>query len=653
MATVERGKGKRKQVIEVVQFGDVLRSHETDAGDVRLPGYRRFASETAAREALVAEVRAHLDAGMQPADDEARAIAASGPAKPAGPPALPIRQDLAIYNEATGFVVTSRKMAGKTLDEGSAAWKKAVTKGDMLPLSLIQDDPFVIRVVAGDPLTAQENAEWVARVDWHLNVPDGKLCITGGSVFTNEDYEDEDPHQEQFVGQLLVPKGHYRASLYSLARGLGDGASEPADEDEGPERVDFLLHLDPIEGPPKSGLSTLPGEGWFSGEENARKLDRASGLVAQDVIRPRDESDGQWQYVWRVFEEMPAHDRRPVKGDAVSVPLDSLARVAGIAWYGSRFTTIELRLTAPPGSTLDLSGEWPEAIVAVNEGGTGRIFYSNDLDINEFLTRLPALGARLAQLGDGTVLDLCSIATTAMPGSPEGAGMVSFRGVIRGGAWRIAQAYPEVDAATLTAAMAFVVEAEKTAPAAAIAQFAERFSRTWPVVVVRPEEPDEDDEDEGDGMFPTTPIKGAEIFIAPGGREYHQTMALLVSEKVAAEVQQRERALVSAGFKHVNDLVCSASEKIAYRGYAKAGGTAWAYFKVAAPDKVTLHIATTFANENDSFVTDVDANAKFTDGLAEHGEMIEVLAGQFGDAQPITATSKNFAETIEAVLLSA
>jgi hypothetical protein len=130
-------------------------------------------------------------------------------------------------------------------------------------------------------------------------------------------------------------------------------------------------------------------------------------------------------------------------------------------------------------------------------------------------------------------------------------------------------------------------------------------------------------------------------------------MALLVSEKVAAEVQKRERALVNAGFTHVNDLVCSASQKIAYRGYTKAGGHAWAYFKVSAPDRVALAIATTFANENDAFVTEVSDGTAFKDGLVLHEEMVEVLAGEFGDAQPATSTSKNFAETIEAVLLSA
>jgi hypothetical protein len=201
------------------------------------------------------------------------------------PPTLPIRQDLGIYNEATGFVVTSRRMAGKTLDEGSAEWKKAVTRGDMLPLTLVQDDPFIIRVVAGDALTPQEEEEWVARVDWHINVPDGRLCITGGSVFSNEDYDEDDPHYEQYVGEVALPKVRYRAALYSHVHGVNGGSvldhlaagydkgepleawftrSWPGEERldrDALEQVDFLLHLEPIEVAPKSGLSVLPQDG--------------------------------------------------------------------------------------------------------------------------------------------------------------------------------------------------------------------------------------------------------------------------------------------------------------------------------------------------------------------------------------------------------
>jgi hypothetical protein len=152
-------------------------------------------------------------------------------------------------------------------------------------------------------------------------------------------------------------------------------------------------------------------------------------------------------------------------------------------------------------------------------------------------------------------------------------------------------------------------------------------------------------------MFPTTPIKGAEILIAPSGRAYHQTMALLVSEKVAAEVQKRERALIKAGFKHVGDLVCSASEKIAFRGYAKIGGHAWAYYRMSAPSDVSLEIATRFTDDNDSYMTPVAADVHLTDQLGQHDETVDVLKGEFGDPAPAEATLRSFAEVIEAVFL--
>jgi hypothetical protein len=261
---------------------------------------------------------------------------------------------------------------------------------------------------------------------------------------------------------------------------------------------------------------------------------------------------------------------------------------------------------------------------------------------------MPALAARLGGLADGTVLDLVSVVNHVLPGAPAGAGTIALRGLIRSGAWRIAQAYPEVDGATLNAALAFV--AAQSDPVRAIGPFADRFSDAWPIVTPKPVAQDAD-EDLGDGMFPTTPIKGAEIFVAPSARAYHATMALLVSEQVAAEVQKRERKLFAAGFKHVGDLVCSASEKVAFRGYTKAGGHAWAFYRVSAPSNVALEIATRYAGENDSSVTPVDSDVYLNDRLAQHDETVEVLISEFGAPVTAEATLRNFAETIEAVLL--
>jgi hypothetical protein len=743
VARLERGKGRRKQVIEIVRLGNVLRMQETEAGDARLPGYRRFADAAAAAANVAVEVRSLLEDGMQAADAEARAIADAQPKKVSGPPALPIRQDLAIYNEANGFVVTSRKMAGKTLEEGSPEWNKAVTRGDMLPLMLVQDDPFIIRVVAGGALTPQEDEEWLARVDWHVNVPDGKLCITGGSVFTNGDYDSGDPYYEQYVGEVLIPRGRYRAALYTQAHGVNGGAvldqlagglgkGEPLDEwfartrpgdarvDVGEtELVDFLLHLEPIDAAPKSGLSALPEEGWFGGAENARKPDRCpAGLAARDVISTaREETPGKWMFVRHVFELMPAHVVvQPVKGDPLTLALDSIGRAVRIAWFGSRLALAELRLTAPAGASIDLDGEWPEGVVGVADGDVVRILFDADLDGREIARRLPPLGPRFAAVPDGTVLEVCCAPVETFPGTPAGAGLVTFRGPIRG-TWTIAHAYPAVNATTLRGALTLAAEVEGTAITVAdvaegneilraakryfghhvednpprfangvvsfekagpepaligIPIFATRFGSTWPTAKLSALDDDDDGDDdddnldeEGDGLFPTTPIKGAEVLTAPSGRAYHATMSMLVSEKIGGEVPKRERPLFSAGFKHVGDVVCSADERLALRGYVKADGHTWAYFRIAAPDRIELELASTFAERDAALVTtgrdgerDDDASATYRQGfagatapelIAHHERRLAELTAVLGAPRPTERSLRNLAETLEAL----
>lgn len=492
MATLEQGKGRRKRVVQITQHGSTLRLQENEGGDDRLPGYQAYRDAAAARAGLADEVRGRIADGMAPADDDARGIAAAMPARnTGGAPRLPLRRDLRVYNEANGFVVTSRKLAGKTLEEGASAWKKAVLKGDLLPLTLVQDDGFVIRVVAGAPLSGQEEAEWVARLDWHLNVPDGKLCVTGGSVFTTDGYDADDPYYEQFVGEVAVPKGRYRASLYTYAHGVngasvldhlagGYGKSEPIEswfartrptetraDVSGLELVDFLLHLDPVAEAPRTGLATLPEDGWFGGAEAARKPALCpTGLIALDVQRARmaGESRPNWTYVRHVFERLPSFSRQPVAGGAVRLPLDALARAARLAWFGSRLTTFELRVSPAAGTPPQTIAPATEGVAIVDEGGVWRILFDVDLPPAELFGTLNELAGPLKAAADGAWLDLCAVVTESLPGySPDGPGLLSFGGRVTGSTWNIEEAHPAVDAATLRAAIALAAETEGSA----------------------------------------------------------------------------------------------------------------------------------------------------------------------------------------------
>lgn len=227
MARFEFGKGKTKTYWDIEQLGRVVRAQDTEPHCARLPGFRTFPDEQTARSEIGKLVGEHLGKGFVPADDAARVLAAAVPLpapKKSAPITLPVRRDLNIYNEANGFMVLSMKMAGVAMDEGSAKWNKAVTDAKMIPVLLFQDDPFTVRVVAGDQLTPQESEEWVARVDWRLNIPDGKLAITGGAVLVNEEYNEDDPYYKDYLGVVELPAGFYRAAIYSYVPGVNGNA---------------------------------------------------------------------------------------------------------------------------------------------------------------------------------------------------------------------------------------------------------------------------------------------------------------------------------------------------------------------------------------------------------------------------------------------
>ncbi|MGH9258858.1 MAG: hypothetical protein ACRD08_03015, partial [Acidimicrobiales bacterium] len=250
------------------------------------------------------------------------------------PAAVPIRRDVYVYNEATGFLITSRAMGGREIDSDDNAWTAAVRAGDLLPIELVQDDSFLIRVVAGDELTPQESEEWVGRLAWRLRVPDGRLAVTGGAEFVMEPLEEDTP--SEFVRLLDVPAGDYHAVVYAYLNGVngeylldqaapkGEEAepagaffrrTRPGEEfplwlrhwcvayadkdpghenewagqpvpDERPEFVDFLLHLTPLRGEPKTMPPLEQGFFSFNAFEVRKPALCPSGLAARDVLRP-------------------------------------------------------------------------------------------------------------------------------------------------------------------------------------------------------------------------------------------------------------------------------------------------------------------------------------------------------------------------------
>src|SRR3954453_11709554 len=102
-----------------------------------------------------------------------------------------------------------------SVEAGDDEWLQAVEDGVFLPFMLVQDDPFVIRIVLDGPLTEQEQAEWVGRTRHKLRVPDGRLAVIGGGP---EYLWGED--MGEFTRFLDVPPGDYLAELYTYYQGI-------------------------------------------------------------------------------------------------------------------------------------------------------------------------------------------------------------------------------------------------------------------------------------------------------------------------------------------------------------------------------------------------------------------------------------------------
>jgi len=517
MPLFERSKGKFHY--EIHQYEHALSVREWMGSDQRLAGYCMYSDAVVALGELGRLLRAKSAEGFVPADDDAKALAASlklkGPA-PKKAPELPLRRDIHVYNEATGFAIASLKLAGKGMEDGDRKWNKALNDGLLMPVSLYQDDSFCIRVVAGDSLTAQEKEEWVGRLERRLNLADGKLCVSGGSEWLYPGYDPAGVVDDNFVRIVELPKGYYRATLYSYLAGVNGDAcldhlacghdqaepigqwfrrtrpgepfpawlvyrcvaypdTDPGHEEEWrktplpegesmPEFAGFLLHLEPIE-PPSEGSKKVKLEitgGWFDFTEGARKPDRCPlGLVAKDVTGHEKRAEGAWIYPREIFPLVTAYNSVPLDGGPVDLPIERVADVFRLARFCHRNLAPELHATLPPGADFPLDGKWPDNFVAIRVDGTLRFLITPTL---ECLVILHRAAGRLKGLPDSTVLEL--VTSQLRQGPPTGDRPVAthrYRGTVAGGVWHISATFPAANAEALRGALALSEESRQHA----------------------------------------------------------------------------------------------------------------------------------------------------------------------------------------------
>ncbi len=485
----------------IIRFGRIGSEGQTQT--------KQFTTAEAAQkehDKLVAEKtkKGYALAGDQrpPAPPCAGEMSSSGPA---------LRKDLYVYNEATGFLITSKRLAAKGWDSAGEEWDKAVRNGDLIPTELYQDDSFVIRAVVGGELTTQESEEWCGRLDWKLRVPDGNLVVCGGSDYVMEEWEDEEGYIGDHVRHLKIPRGDYKASLYMYLPGVNGApclrAAQDGDEpdplgewfrrtrpnekfpawlhndciddpseDPGHEKewkkakkiedpnqryVEFLIHLTPLKAGEPVAMPELT-DGWFSTPSQCRVPKKIPlRIPAEEPEGLPEKPNPDEVFPVGIFQHTEPFKRAAVTGGAVEVPVERLARLFRVAWFCHPWTLPQIRVQLPKTAAFSEGSERIEKVIMRRNGDIIDIQFEATGGQSGSIRQVAAVSSRLNGLPDGSILEMDTAWVSAEHLKKEKPiALHRYRGIVRNGKIAIEEAFPCANAATLNGALALAAQIE-------------------------------------------------------------------------------------------------------------------------------------------------------------------------------------------------
>ena len=252
-------------------------------------------------------------------------------------PSAESRRNVYVQNDSGGFSIVPSAAVDRIIEADRNDDLSIVVDHQAILISLYGDDSFPARVLVGGSLTVDEDAEWIARATWKLNVPCGKVLLCGGfDPRALAAWRDHGNDWDGTVQPLEVPPGKYLVDVYTYRQTINgrfldeswpvplgkwfrrEHADKPypawlveelfisPELDPGHEEfwstspdeirtkisvddtleytIGYLVHLRPWD--PGAKLSKLPGDGWFEAESGARVPARCPlGLITE--ARPR------------------------------------------------------------------------------------------------------------------------------------------------------------------------------------------------------------------------------------------------------------------------------------------------------------------------------------------------------------------------------
>lgn len=233
-----------------------------------------------------------------------------------------MRRDVFITNDSGGLSVVAADAIDAIIEDQRSDDLQFVTSYKALLLELYGDDSMPVRIVVGEPLTAEEDAQWLACASWRIDTTDGRLLVMGGfdpDVMASWKDETGGESDGTGVGLIDASPGSWRVDVYAHAGSMNgraildeaeirpgaayrrshgsrpfplwlakmlqfSGADDPGYETtwsdvrasiaagrvavdiDGGDAVGFLVHVTPFSGT----IGPVPAGGWFDRDVNAR-----------------------------------------------------------------------------------------------------------------------------------------------------------------------------------------------------------------------------------------------------------------------------------------------------------------------------------------------------------------------------------------------
>lgn len=148
-----------------------------------------------------------------------------------------MRRDVYIQNDSGGFSVLAADAVDAIIEDGRDDDARFVNEHKAMLIELYGDDSMTVRMVVDEPLTAEEEAQWLARYTWQIETTDGRMLVMGGfdpDVLSSWKEDNDASGDGGGIGEVVASPGKWRVDVYAHVGSMNGRAILTEETDEKP-----------------------------------------------------------------------------------------------------------------------------------------------------------------------------------------------------------------------------------------------------------------------------------------------------------------------------------------------------------------------------------------------------------------------------------